>query len=330
MADEKRDGDAPVDPGDALRDKEGQSAAEAPADRLEGVARDKEGDAAVATDIAAGERNDAVRSEEDKAPAAEVEKEPLPPREAEAEAAAGKPDVFPATGDDKHDDRPKKEDPEPHMDTTVGDRDINAGAVLKFGVSLAALLLGTAAAVALMIAHWKSDLKELDPPPSPLAEANAPVVPPDPRLQESPPRDMRMMNAHLDAILNSYGWVDKGSGFGRIPIKRAMELTAQKGIAPRSGGTPAAGGTATPAAGGTPAPGGTATPAAGETPAAGGTATPAAGETPAPGGTATPATGGTATPATGGAAPKGGAEAPKGGAKAPKGGAEAPKSGDAP
>lgn len=34
--------------------------------------------------------------------------------------------------------------------------------------------------------------------------------------------------------LNSYGWVDEKAGVARIPIERAMELTAQRGLPVRS------------------------------------------------------------------------------------------------
>lgn len=40
--------------------------------------------------------------------------------------------------------------------------------------------------------------------------------------------------------LNSYGWVDEKSGVARIPIERAMDLTAQRGlpVLPAIGGKP--------------------------------------------------------------------------------------------
>ncbi|PYX92592.1 MAG: hypothetical protein DMG71_17645, partial [Acidobacteria bacterium] len=34
--------------------------------------------------------------------------------------------------------------------------------------------------------------------------------------------------------LNSYGWVDEKSGFVHIPIERAMQLIAQRGLPTRS------------------------------------------------------------------------------------------------
>jgi hypothetical protein len=43
-----------------------------------------------------------------------------------------------------------------------------------------------------------------------------------------------------EKTLNSYGWVDKQAGVARIPIDRAMELLAQRGLPtrPQAGAVP--------------------------------------------------------------------------------------------
>jgi hypothetical protein len=51
-----------------------------------------------------------------------------------------------------------------------------------------------------------------------------------PRLQVSPRNDLSEMRATEDKILHSYGWIDKQKGVVRIPIERAMELTAQRDL----------------------------------------------------------------------------------------------------
>ena len=45
--------------------------------------------------------------------------------------------------------------------------------------------------------------------------------------------ELRQMRAAEEAVLNSYGWVDKDSGRVRIPIERAMEILAKKGLPAR-------------------------------------------------------------------------------------------------
>ena len=66
-------------------------------------------------------------------------------------------------------------------------------------------------------------------PPSPLADT-MPRLPPEPRLQVTPAADLKKFHADEDAVLNHYAWIDAKSGIVRIPIERAMELTAARGL----------------------------------------------------------------------------------------------------
>jgi hypothetical protein len=52
-------------------------------------------------------------------------------------------------------------------------------------------------------------------------------------LQIDAHNELRQMRVAEDAMLNSYGWVDKDSGRVRIPIERAMEILAKKGLPAR-------------------------------------------------------------------------------------------------
>ncbi len=62
-------------------------------------------------------------------------------------------------------------------------------------------------------------------PPAPL--------PPQPRLQVEPQTDLAQFRAQEDQILNGYGWIDQKAGKVRIPISRAMQLLAQRGLPTR-------------------------------------------------------------------------------------------------
>ena len=53
------------------------------------------------------------------------------------------------------------------------------------------------------------------------------ILPPEPRLQADPPRDMKEFREVEETFLTSYGWMDKQEGIARIPIEKAMELTVQ-------------------------------------------------------------------------------------------------------
>jgi hypothetical protein len=59
----------------------------------------------------------------------------------------------------------------------------------------------------------------------------APNMSPEPDLQVASSRDYQEMRAAEEAQLHSYRWVDREAGIAAIPIKRAMELFASRGIA---------------------------------------------------------------------------------------------------
>lgn len=59
--------------------------------------------------------------------------------------------------------------------------------------------------------------------------------PPAPRLQTQTFKDIYLLRQGENEKLESYAWVDKGTGVTRIPIERAMELTLERGLPARSG-----------------------------------------------------------------------------------------------
>jgi hypothetical protein len=58
-------------------------------------------------------------------------------------------------------------------------------------------------------------------------------LPPAPRLQTDPTSDLQQLLEAENAKLNSYGWIDRSAGVIRIPIDRAMDLLAQRGLPAR-------------------------------------------------------------------------------------------------
>ncbi len=106
--------------------------------------------------------------------------------------------------------------------------DINIRSIVMFG----GILAGVTGVVLLLMGwmfHYFAELEmKLDAPPSPLAETRRP--PPEPRLQISPPEDLKEMRAAEDVALNSYGWVNRQTGIVRIPIDRAIGLLADRGL----------------------------------------------------------------------------------------------------
>lgn len=56
------------------------------------------------------------------------------------------------------------------------------------------------------------------------------VIPPEPRIEVAPYEQLQRLKVQEDHILNSYAWVDQKSGTVRVPIDRAIDLLAAKGL----------------------------------------------------------------------------------------------------
>jgi hypothetical protein len=67
--------------------------------------------------------------------------------------------------------------------------------------------------------------------PAPLAESRP--MPPAPRLQITEGKDLKAFKAEEREALNGYGWVDKAGGTLHIPIDRAIEILAERGLPSR-------------------------------------------------------------------------------------------------
>lgn len=55
-----------------------------------------------------------------------------------------------------------------------------------------------------------------------------------PLLQVKPEEDLRWMRDHNAVDLLGYGWVDRPAGVVRLPVARAMDLLAERGLPPVS------------------------------------------------------------------------------------------------
>jgi hypothetical protein len=55
-----------------------------------------------------------------------------------------------------------------------------------------------------------------------------------PRLEVTPAQDLKAIRTAEEQKLNSYGWVDQAKGVVRIPIDRAIDMLAQKGLPSRA------------------------------------------------------------------------------------------------
>jgi hypothetical protein len=102
-----------------------------------------------------------------------------------------------------------------------------------FVVMMAALAFLTLCGAALLVSAFLFDFWESKPSSSePLQGATAEErpLPPGPRLQVSPPSDLAEFRASEDAILDEYGWIKRDVGVVHIPIDRAIDLVAERGL----------------------------------------------------------------------------------------------------
>lgn len=64
---------------------------------------------------------------------------------------------------------------------------------------------------------------------------------PEPRLETNERTEINDFRRKEEATLRTYGWVDKSAGTVRIPIDRAMQLIAERGLPVRPEGAESAG-----------------------------------------------------------------------------------------
>jgi len=116
----------------------------------------------------------------------------------------------------------------PHVHHEPGD--VNALALTKFGLTMAGLIVVFLFGLWGVFEYLKNREAELGLPLSASAMVNAQKQPPEPRLQSHPAHDMRDMRAAEDTLLHQYAWIDPDKGIVRIPVARAMDLIAQRGL----------------------------------------------------------------------------------------------------
>lgn len=107
-------------------------------------------------------------------------------------------------------------------------RDVNFRAILM-------LALGTLAGAAIvhvslwfLLLRYQTIATTNDPQLSPLATER--VVPPSPRLQNTPNLDYDDYRDAQQELLSNYGWADENQQVVRIPVARAIDLLLTRGL----------------------------------------------------------------------------------------------------
>jgi len=130
-------------------------------------------------------------------------------------------------GENGHDRVPDLSRPEERFEH----RDVDVWSVYKFGIALAFLCILSVGLLYGLYQYFVS--REGGPMSRDLVNVDARRLPPMPRLQSAPIADLKDMRAAEEQILTGYGWVDQAHGVVRIPIDRAMDLLAQRGVPTR-------------------------------------------------------------------------------------------------
>jgi hypothetical protein len=137
-------------------------------------------------------------------------------------------------------------------DTGFEHEDLSPRAVYAFLVALAAGVVLVAALLFGLYRAMDAYEREHQPPQSPLVpqtETNTRQVSPSeinafpqPRLEKNERLEINEFRLREEQTLDSYGWVDQKAGVVRIPVDRAMQLIAQRGLptTPKAGSAPAA------------------------------------------------------------------------------------------
>lgn len=108
--------------------------------------------------------------------------------------------------------------------------DVNIRAILRFAVGLIITAIVIHVGLYWLLEHYEERWTRSAPA---VSAPGAKEQVPSPRLQISPHSDLAKMRAEEDKKLTTYGWVDKEKQSVRIPIERAMELVAQRGLPAR-------------------------------------------------------------------------------------------------
>jgi hypothetical protein len=115
--------------------------------------------------------------------------------------------------------------------------DVNITALVQFGIGLAALAV--VSFVLIWVFYRVMEGVHGGPIPPTGLNVTANALPPEPRLQQTPITDLKSVLDAQNQLLTTYGWIDRQHGVVRVPIDRAIDLLAQRGLPSRTTPGPA-------------------------------------------------------------------------------------------
>lgn len=113
------------------------------------------------------------------------------------------------------------------------ERDIHALPILFSVFGLTGVSIAAVVAMYVLFNVFAAEQARNTTVPSPLAAEYGLKEPPEPRLQNDPLLDLEKMRARDADRLSTYAWVDRDAGVVQLPIERAIELLAARGLPAR-------------------------------------------------------------------------------------------------
>lgn len=114
----------------------------------------------------------------------------------------------------------------PHHDS----EDIAYAAILKAGAGLTVVILATCALVFGIYRALESREALPIAPMYPLAAQIEHRLPPEPRLQTHPRKDLADLRAGEEAQLTTFGWIDRRAELVHVPVDVAMKMLVNRGL----------------------------------------------------------------------------------------------------
>lgn len=118
--------------------------------------------------------------------------------------------------------------PQEALDREHEQRDFGVGWLFGSLAALGFLVVGASVAMWLLFGVFEARQQARDPEPSPLMAT--PEQPPQPRLERAPGEVLARLRANEEILLNEYAWVDREAGLARIPVDRAIDILAERGL----------------------------------------------------------------------------------------------------
>jgi hypothetical protein len=113
------------------------------------------------------------------------------------------------------------------------ERDVHALPILFSVFGLTLVCVAAVAAMFVLFNVFAAQQARNTTVPSPLAAEYGLKEPPEPRLQTDPLLDLQKLRARDAERLSTYAWVDRDAGVVQLPIERAIELLAARGLPAR-------------------------------------------------------------------------------------------------